>query len=536
VPASSRSTATTKRVRIASPPVPISPETPTSYVSSPEVTRYANLPGSPPPPGSEDVPYAQAVASNPFQASLLDGEQDEVDEELCENTRRNSALRPGAGIGGENGQPDPVKATLARFAGVPRRSIAPLAPGSGEQSDLTSSRATPRPALDVDAFKRLLLTGESGVPIGPAMPASAHAPSQPILTSDSSSSNADTASVSQQSIFEPVASAVTDTPRTSLELDREEATGDRRSLLAKTPIETHKKPPIPRPRHGKSFNVTTTSSALSISPQATQWREIADAPASENARVASPSDLNKPLPPPPIDSSFPLGPDSSESPVLQTSTPVRRPPTLPLTRRRSQHRSQSLQEPYTTSSKFSPEVNASIAPFLDQESSVLATKAPRPPPTRRQKRASDILGPSSFELPVQEEDEANITSTQPQLSLSPSPSISGLSQSKPQPPPSRTPSAAKRSSRVPSGSPTMAPPPVPPPRRARGSSRSSFDNQTAALPQESRISGEHRRPSTESSRNMSGPSTSNDILADLAALQMEVDALRHSQTHEASNT
>ena len=523
VPGPTRLTATTKRVRIASPPVPIPPATPASYASSPEATRYTHFPGSSPPSGSEEVAYALALASNPFRTSLSDGEQEGVDEELLENTRRNSAIGPRATFDGGNGEPDAAKDMLARFAGVPRRPIVAAAPGSGEQRDLTNVSTSSRPALDVDAFKRLLLTGKSGVLIDSAMPASTHAPSQPPIASDSSSSNADTASVSQQSIFEPVTSTITDTPRTSLDWDREEASGERRQLIAKTTNDTHKKPPVPRPRHGRSLGNKSTSQLLSISPQTTQGRQNITTTISEYPRTASPSDLNKPLPPPPMDNSFPLGADHSESPVLQSSTPIRRPPTPPLTRRRSQRRSQPVQEPYNAAPNSTSEVNPGTTSLLDQEASASTTKAPPPPPTRRQKRTNETAAPS-LESPVQEEGEINITSTQPQLS--PSPSMSSLSQSKPQPPPSRNSSSAKRPSRVSSGSPTMAPPPVPLPRKVRGSSRSSFDSQTAVLPQDSRMSGDFRRPSTDSSRNMSGQSLSNDILADLAALQTEVDALR----------
>ncbi|KAL9626610.1 MAG: hypothetical protein Q9164_007838, partial [Protoblastenia rupestris] len=158
------------RVRIASPPVPISPETPASYASSPQEIRYGTSPGSTSLITPKSVPYAQALASNPFQSSLSDGEPEDVDVELLENTRRNSALGSKPNQGSKEEESDNVKATLARFAGLPRRSPASSASRHGEQNGLSSGN-TSRPAMDVDAFKRLLLTGVSEASASQAIPA-----------------------------------------------------------------------------------------------------------------------------------------------------------------------------------------------------------------------------------------------------------------------------------------------------------------------------------------------------------------------------
>ncbi len=557
VPAWTRSSATTKRVRIASPPVPISPQTPASYVSSPGETRYVNFPASPQPPDSGNLPYAQALASNPFQASSSssDGERDDVDEELLENTRQNSALgSPNQRDTGNGTAGSAVQATLARFAGVPRRSTAPPTSGSGEQKGGgSSSSKSSRPALDFDAFKRLLLTGEPGVTAEQAIPTSTSATSPLPVHSDSSSSNTDTASVSQHAIFEPPPTVITDTPRTSHEFDREDAVSERGVVLVEAT--TDKKPPVPKPRHGKAPGDSSSSLPLPINHGPTRTRHRTDGPTAANHPIPSLSDLNKALPPAPIDNSFPPAVEPGVSDTLQAHASLRRPPTPPLTRRRSQRRSQSMPESYNVSPKVLSEAVAGTTSSPDLETPTVASKAPPPPPSRRQKRASDIgLQSLGATVQVQEEEEEEekveeeeveeeeggggeeeegeeveeediyMTSTQPQLS--PSSSMTSLSQSKPQPPPSRNPSAAKRLSRLSTGSPTMAPP-VPPPRRVRGSSRSSFDSQVAVL--NPGPSNESRRPSTESSWNPSGPSTSKDILADLAALQMEVDSLKSKQ-------
>ncbi|ERF68736.1 hypothetical protein EPUS_07154 [Endocarpon pusillum Z07020] len=523
VPALHRVTPTTKRVRIASPPVPISPETPASYASSPEEIRHSGLPGSASLTIPGSVPYAQALASNPFQSSLSDGEPEDVDIEVLENTRKNSALGSKSDQGSGEETSDRVKATLAKFASLPHKSAALPDSRHGEQNELSSN--TSRPAMDVDAFKRLLLTGVSEPPTPRAIPALTQAPSQLVLTSDSSSSNTDTASISQHSISEPIAPTVADTPRTSLELQRIEISGDRGAIVVDSA--TNKKPPIPKPRHGKPLNHSATTLSTSTIRQATATADVPEKPP-----ISSPSDLNKPLPLPPRDSSFPLVADASLSDDSQARLLLRRPPTPPLTRRQSQRSSQPV--PISFSEPQTPpliEQMGSASP-IGQNSRAADSKAPPPPPTRRQKRASATQSQAS-EAIVQEGIDSYITSTQPQLS--PASSVNSLLQPKLQPPPSRNPSAAKRLSRVSTASPTMAPP-LPPPRRVRGSSRGSLEGPTAISSSDLDNGNNVRRPSTDSYRSVSGQSASKDILADLAALQKEVDTLRTKQKYRTDST
>lgn len=519
VPALTPFTPTTKRVRIASPPVPVSPETPASYASSAEEARYTNLPGSGPLLDARSLRYTpQGFASNPFQASPSDGERDDVDEEVLENTRKNSILGAGTEDVRGNAMPDAVKATLARFAEWPRRAAVPPAPGSVEGVGLSSGHP-PRPTLDVDAFKRLLLTGESG------MPAFTQALAQPAVTSDSSSVNTDTASASQYSVLESPAPVTTDTPRTSHEWFGEEAVGEQEILI---PLDIkNQKPPVPKPRHGIPLSDNSNALLLPTTSKMTQARRGAAVHTPEYLRTISPSHLNKPLPPAPPDSSSSSAADPSVPTVLQAPSVMRRPPTPPLARRRSQHRSQSVRESSSVSSKSPPVTNLAVVSLIDPESPTVASKAPALPSTRRQKRAGD-LGSQSSQSTVQEHDHFYVSAPQPALSTSSS--MSNLSHPKPQPPPSRNPSAAKRRSQVSAGSPTTAPP-LPPPRRGYVSSRNSFENHVGVPPRARSNSRGIRRSSMDSSRDSFGQSTSNDVLAHLAALQMEVDALRDEQGH-----
>jgi hypothetical protein len=424
-----------------------------------------------------------------------------------------------------------VTEALVRAATLPRGAAVPPPFTDGDQNENSKGKAS-RPALDVDAFKRLLLTGVSEVPANQAMSASTHVSLPPAVNSGSSSSVADTASLSQHSMFEPLPPILPDTPWTSHELDGEVATKEEEILIVETTMD--KKPPVPRPRHGKPLSRTSTAPPYPITDTVTQVTRMDPVLPPEAPLILSPSDLNKPLPLPPIDNSFPRAADPTVSDTFQDHPSIHRPPTPPMPRRRSQRRSQFGKEVFDGSQVHLPAVYIGGSSPVEQEPTTGHAKAPPPPPTRRQKRTSAI-GLQSSEPTVQEEGDTGITTTQ--LQLSPASSMTSLSQFKPQPPPSRNPSAAKRASLVSTSSLTMAPP-IPPPRRARGSSRSSFDSQGAVSSPELHHRNEVRRPSTDSGRNVSGQQTSTDILADLATLQMEVDMLRNKQTAgcEADNT
>jgi hypothetical protein len=147
-------------------------------------------------------------------------------------------------------------------------------------------------------------------------------------------------------------------------------------------------------------------------------------------------------------------------------------------------------------------------------------KAPPPPPQRRLNRASTYGTPSNeTQWPVRGTPRRPSGSILADLNTG---TNTELHQPTTTDTPSRTPSTASRTSASVTGTASSgAPPPLPPPRRMRGLSRSSLDSQRPA-------SSDLRRPSTESSLNVSGASNATDILADLAALQKEVDALRDS--------
>ena len=339
-----------------------------------------------------------------------------------------------------------------------------------------------------------------------------------IIPGDSSSSTADSASVSRQSIFEPITSTSMDTPRSSHELDFDDASVERRSMYSSAAPQARQKPSVPKTRHGKQLAETKPSASGAITTFG-----IGDAP---SARIYIPSsqspttdvtkDLNKPLPLPPVDSSFLM--PKIESPKLETVLPARakRPPTPPLARRQSQMKGKKPQQAMSSSSTTFAVEDPSPSSPTDSQKVPSTMKAPPPPPHRKLKRASTYGTPSSEpHLPISDSPRRPSANFLADLNTgidSTGQQVSEL--------PSRTPSSASRASAsLNSTSGPGAPPPLPPPRRMRGLSKSSTDSQRPA-------SFELRRPSTESSQNVSGQSNATDILADLAALQREVDALR----------
>lgn len=376
--------------------------------------------------------------------------------------------------------------------------------------------------MDVDAFKRLLLTGEPAATKqhdGPALllPTANHA-----SVGDSSSSNTDSASVSRQSIFEPIPAIPSETPRTSHELDPEDADDERRDLFV-SPSQSRQRPSVPKSRHGKML-VNVPHSSNPTAPAGADPESLFEANVLPNRGDwnYTSTDLNKPLPQPPSDRSPGTIRVEESGPAYTPQMPAKKPPTPPLSRRQSQIRSQKIYSLGSSSSKTSEVKDVDSASSLSLVTASPMTKAPPPPPARRLNRNSTHGPPPSEHLAPLLDDEPSRNPLSIEFPSAGIDSDAGYRQPLVKPPPSRTPSSASRASVTTTGvAMTGGPPPPPPPRRMRGLSRSSFDSQRPAV-------SDLRRPSAESSRNVSGSSNATDILADLAALQREVDALRNN--------
>ncbi|PQE19341.1 kinesin family member 22 protein [Rutstroemia sp. NJR-2017a BVV2] len=411
-----------------------------------------------------------------------------------------------------------------------------------------------RASMDVDAFKRLLLTGNAGISTAPTPPQAP--PVHPIhrISGDGGSSSTETSSLSRQSIFEPVQEPLPESPRTSHDISEPD---EERRVLSESPIQGRKKPPPPSSRHGKLIKMELrgepTSTPPTSPPQAvpipTQYF-----PSITTTPNRSLTDLNKPLPPAPTRASGELERESifdsasagraPEPPSPSSSIRRKTPPAPPITRRHSQ----LVSDPKlsrSNSSRLSPKVeedNASIYSIESGRPRSNSGKAPPPPPIRKHAlvRASSHHVSTTSSTPLPAPPPARGSSRHNRAS-----SIHSIESSNP--------SAANKRSSV------VAPPP--PPRHRQ--TRNSTDLTPIASSNPKRLSGEntslpsleqYRRSSNASSlshtsrleentppnsnpQNGDSGSGNKNILADLSALQQEIDALRNqSQQRQRSVT
>jgi len=502
-------------VNFASPPaIPISP---VSYPPSPESTRISPAFPAVRPSLPSPTDYREALQSDPFEAEPSDGEDDRAIHAALQNAMTNVAITaPAAGRAGPSRE-DAVKDTLGRFAPGPRRPASH--PTSGSVKDQSGP---PKHVMDVDAFKRLLLTGDSGT--STPKETAAHIlhtnPGQPV--SDSSSST-DSASISQPSIFETVQAAPEASPRSSYELETDDTDDLRPGGFSFASVSSHdsKKPPPPPPsRRGKPIKEHPEEPPFSSS--VAQHTGDASSPLSPSRDHGPPARYSR---------VFPSDHDEQTSSGLPTTgaEPAKSvPPAPPLSRRKSQNTAVTGAAATTTTaaisslsrnnpSRHSGNALSDVPPSPSSTTSV-ARVAPPPPPSRRSTSASERRSSLDNIIPLSAVDDATKPHVLPDFD-------SHAANLRPPLGPSRTSSSSKRLSQG-------HPPPLPPPRRNRGSSKNSMDGHdpsapSVGLPNSARNSGDFRPQKAESGTAM-GSSNVVDILADLAALQKEVDAARAS--------
>ncbi|MCJ1295284.1 hypothetical protein MMC34_006846 [Xylographa carneopallida] len=347
-------------------------------------------------------------------------------------------------------------------------------PGASRKSSTLSMRAP----LGMDAFTRLLMTGDAD--------SSASTPSilplQGIL--GDSSSNTDTSSSSRQSIVESQTGSHVETPRTSHESSPE---SEELQMSLQWSVRKFSSMPDTSSSPRQYNNPATKSQSSPYARDAAILKSPVELPAempvtpTRQPTSISPkvsTDLNKPLPPPPtsiisVTGASLLGLSLSDNKDYESSTRelphrARVAPTPPLARRHSQLRSKQTGPSTGRSAPIIEEtLPAATAPSTSQ--SAPPTKPPAPPPPRRRNtdRNSLTLDPPNIpELPS--------PPLHPRPPTKPSPTAE-----KPRPPlpPARTSSVSKGQTTdrplVERASPsaTMAPPP--PPRR-RGSSASGY--------------------------------------------------------------
>ncbi|KAB5542659.1 hypothetical protein GE09DRAFT_249815 [Coniochaeta sp. 2T2.1] len=608
---------------------------PSTTFQKPKVVKKVRV-QSPPPssPESAGAPHEYPAYGYPEEDSESTSSDD---DEGPEDPFRGMAPAPPLAVIGHANYSAPDTAPPLSAGPPPnpfKKTLEDMEHGSNDGTQIPNTSTGGKGSLDVDAFKRLLMTGQtnaSGSVTQPAVPSpSTHKP--PSLAD--AASITDASSVSRQSIFD---STVTqETPRTSHEISEAEDEDDRLGLIHNAQAKTQqtastlrKKPPPPSSRHGKLIKVdlSTKENNGSLGQEGVQRplsssTMIPGSPSSTSSRRRSstPSDVNKPLPPAPgrrstddgsesifdreaagkvpepVDSELdadviptprpPTPPNASHATTTTTARDLgfsdpRKPPPPP--KRKSHSRNESKLSVASKSSTtpvptFTDEPSSMRRSSQDSTRSVssslrVSLHAPAPPPPRRPNHASRpsfsassaasfmALTPTnasaatspapsdgehaSFHSPVPFVASPDpLSSGQTSLSASGTPTpATALSPpaTKPRMPPPPLPPARNASVRVATGrpaslrsvdapsrrikdgsAPSSAPPPPPPPKRSRaGSGRVRGGLLGGPVTEEPEPTS-----SGDVSVRVSEEKSADDILADLSALQREVDALR----------
>ncbi|KFY72383.1 hypothetical protein V499_07470 [Pseudogymnoascus sp. VKM F-103] len=480
-----------KHVRVQSPPP-----------SSPEDT-IQDKPHTPLPQGDE----GHALGNDPFESVLSDESSDDNDDEIppiigagnngrvpiapisvAGNDER-TPIPPISAAGNDGRTPIPPTSGAGNDGRAPMnpfsKTLATLERTEGKESTSeTPPVVSGKAAMDVESFKRLLMTGSSGIAAPESLPSP---PAQSAHAGPADGSSTEASSVSRHSIFENIQENLPESPRTSHEVS--DADDERRRIpttLQRSASE-RKKPPPPSSRHGKLINVQLRDDARPHSLYVTSTS--APSPLSSTiptltAAQRSATDLNKPLPPNPSRASHesdresifdresvgkapePPSPSNSLRRKTAPAPPSARRHGVPVADPNSPHLPpKRLTNMGDDSRNSSIQDLSSLHPSTNQQATI---KAPPPPPLRR---------PGSIRNSV----------------ISPTVTMSDLENAPSIPRAPSTPS--KRLSVVP-----------PPPPRPRGASGASID----------------ANPSNPAASTTERP----DILADLSALQKEIDALR----------
>ena len=411
------------------------------------------------------------------------------------------------------------------------------------------------------------------------------APSPPVSglsqRAQDSSSNTDTSSISRQSLYDPYLDIHPETPRSSFDdhesLSTSEDDEERSTLMTGTARLDDLAPPAP-PKHShgnlSGWGGPQTVSFADFERSSTESRASAppaQSKAASNTKTLmlsrSQSDLNKPLPPPPISpaqATFGVATKSQEPSTQPTpsisgteeGTQTKRAPPPPASRRAGHidpsHGQTTGLPNAAQDSTHDEQVSTPLRP-LDVTTKSSAISAPPPPPSRKTRPTSQTAVPTVENLPH---------------TSSPAPNAAEAKGVPPPPPrrnPSkaggainRTPSSASQSSTSrndATSSTTHNAPPAPPRRRGAQPKRDSIE----AVPSSTGTNIDVRRPSdnsegrkdsetsaegarldshstlqqvvvsTEAVKSVdpvTGSDPSNDMLADLSAFQAEIDALR----------
>jgi hypothetical protein len=503
--------------------VPTAPIESISYFSKAAPTAgFGTYRGSPPPP-SYDSSSSEDSASDPFNPDSPASDRG-ADGEFTDLTRPNDvSFGVPSGSNDHRAMDSGNRTSLNTLDSQRAISFEPTYPSNVEGRPGEKRKSV----LDVDAFTRLLLTGDAGTQPETTTSSKGDFSNQPHfdsgLASDSSSMSAIDTPPGPRPSIEPRLGAAVSTPSTSHETSTSEADEMRSASQSRSISEEKKpKPPPPKTRHGKLINPEGLPPARSAEAlPSSSLSHLQRSPSETSISVSS--EHRSSLPSPPLVKSSPTLSDDTgmmdeASPLKRAPSQLKKPPTPPLTRRHSQMK-HSSKAPFRDHPRRISLPPAGLGLQVAGPTSPGLKNPPRPP-SRRHDKSLSVVQSEAF--------------AQPKSPLSRDPStpwsfsLSEDSETGAPSPPLRIPSVK----RTPPASVTTGsnmPPPPPPPRRMRASSKSSTGSAYAPSMQSD-------REDERGDETLPHLSNASDILADLTRLQKEVDDLRgHYESRKASH-
>ncbi|KAL2137110.1 hypothetical protein VTI74DRAFT_8742 [Chaetomium olivicolor] len=406
---------------------------PATSFQKPKVVKKVRVQSPPSSPEFPEPPdrFAPAESSDSESSSSLD-----TDEQLDPFT----SAPPGEWVDMSEKRDEPQTTATNRPPPNPfQKTLRDLEVGGSEVAQNSSTAPGTKGPLDVGAFGRLLMTGQT---------ASVPAPytRNPSFAAGDTASTIDPTSISRHSI--PDALEVPQgRPQSSSEVleepeeDRCRLLSNSQSNLQPTPAIAKKKPPPPSSRHGKRISLGTGSEVKGEErsmPGRTASGSLpySSLPSPSRRTSESLSDVNKPLPPAPrrslaeedAESVFdreaagkvpepddmqpglnsimpprpPTPPNASHAPSAPASNPQSKKPPPPPARRQAHGRSESKVNSSAASISHHDDVESSLRrsscdSTRSRSSSMrVSLQAPAPPPPRRPSHPSRT--PSSFTL------------------------------------------------------------------------------------------------------------------------------------------
>ncbi|KAH8703960.1 hypothetical protein BGW36DRAFT_370303 [Talaromyces proteolyticus] len=487
-----------KTVRIATPPLPSPPADSTTYFPAAPLTAPRTH-HSPPPLEIGDGESSDDSTADPFNPHSSAGGGREEDYIQV--------------VGGDyTTGPNAPDRQIVNESGL-RRAMSEGGESHQRPDSAVEAKQKSNAMLDVDAFTRLLLTGNAdgrGGEDKKVVTTRIDTVSDPVIqarfgsaAADSSdSSDVETVSVMRRGDLDSHATSNTSTSVHSLKAESNEI---QRTASVKRP-----KPPPPRTRHGKpikpgesSQTSRKSSEEIYLSGESTQQ------PTNPEMAISSPEAVSDAtLPTSLSDTSI----NDDVSALQRAPSQSKRPPTPPLARRHSQRKPSMKKSARDHPHRISLPPKGLGLELPGPPSP--GTKTPPRPPSRRHEKAGGSLA-EAF---------SHTKSSLSQEHSAPSSTLGGEGpgSTASSSPPSRSPSIKWSTSGSASNAPSMPPPP-PPPRRVRASSKSSLNSTQSSTLQ------------SKSAEDNLSSSHAQDILADLSRLQQEVDNLRgHYESRKVS--